>query len=545
MRRSTRRARNVKPDLGRIKYESSDSELDSKEDVLDSKDFKVEELEVDSKNLKGDLKNVKADPDSNLSFADRVAKSRHDTGASVSDFDFNEGRVRFLTEAQEVAKDSTAILYWMQRDQRVFDNWSLLYAQKLAIKKKLPMIVVFCFHDRCDGPNATLRTFNFMVSGLEEVQSDCRSKNINFDVLKGLPGDVIPRYVVNQRIGAVVTDFYPIRESTAWVKAVKDKLPPDVPLAEVDAHNIVPAWILHEKQVYQARQLRTKFAEHFPEFLTNFPDVMYHPHSFLAKTEKVDWKYLMQDKKIDRSVDDVPGVHGGGKAALAALELFIKNSLKDYEDYKNDPARDVSPYLSHYFHFGHLSSQRAFFEVQKFVHNRRYEASVSGFYEEAVVRKEMSDNYCLYNDKYDCLEGAYEWAISSLDAHRRDKRDYLYSEEDIESATTHDDLFNAATKQLKTEGRMHRYMKMYWPKKILEWTPSPEKAIAISNRLLNKYAYDGRDPDSYLAVMWAIGGLHDRPWAGRRVIGKIRCMMLEGCEKKFDVAAYVDRYSGV
>lgn len=580
MARGKRKSRDRKPDLKKIKVESAEGSVDSKENVVDSKDFKVDvknikidtkdfnvdtkdfkvdiknfkvdskdfkvdskDFKVDSKDFKGDSKNVKADPGAELSFADRIAKSRHDTAASVKDFAFNNKRVRFFTVARDVANDSNAVLYWMQRDQRVYDNWSLLYAQKLALQKKLPLIVVFCFHDHCDGPDATLRTFNFMVKGLEEVQSECRSNNINFDVLKGTPDEVIPHYVVNQKIGAIVTDFYPIRESNAWLKEVVKKLPPDVPLAEVDSHNIVPAWILHEKQVYQARQLRPRFMAHFPEFLTDFPDVVYHPHRFVAKTEKIDWKYLMQDVKLDRSVDDVPGVIAGGKAALKALEIFIDHNLRDYEDNKNDPARDVSPYLSHYFHFGHLSAQRAYYEVEKFDREYGYEDSVNGFYEEAVVRKEMSDNYCFYNDKYDCLEGAYEWAVTSLKAHRKDKRDYLYSEKDIENAKTHDHLFNAATKQLKTEGRMHRYMKMYWPKKILEWTPSPEKAIAVSNRLLNKYAYDGRDPDSYLAVMWAVCGLHDRPWAERRVIGKVRCMMLEGCEKKFDVPAYVSRYT--
>ena len=320
------------------------------------------------------------------------------------------------------------------------------------------------------------------------------------------------------------------------------KLPPDVPLAQVDAHNIVPAWILSDKQAYQAQQLRPKFINHLPDFLTHFPDVAFHPHKFVAKCERVDWKFLMHDVAIDRSVEEVPGIAAGSKAAILALEHFIVNHLKDFETYKNNPTKDVSPNLSHYFHFGHLSAQRAYVEVQKWEAKKDYKDSVNGFYEEAVIRREMSDNYCLYNNKYDCLSGAYDWAIISLNEHRKDKRAFIYPEKELENASTHDELFNAATIQLKSEGRMHRYMKMYWPKKIQEWTASPEEAIEISNRLLNKYAYDARDPESYLAVMWSICGLHDRPWPSRPIIGKIRTMMFEGCKKKFDVPAFIQRY---
>lgn len=492
--------------------------------------------------MSNDLPDVKTEPLSDLSFAERVAKSRHDVAASVKDFSFNKKRVRILTEAQDVSRTGKAILYWMIRDQRVYDNWSLLYAQKIALKMKLPLIVVFCFHPLCDGPDATIRTFEFMISGLQEVQAECKVKNISFDVLKGEPDKVIPAYVINQNIGAVVTDFYPLREVTNWQNEVMNQLPPDVPLAQVDAHNIVPAWHLHEKQAYQAQNLRPKFLKHLPEFLTHFPDVAYHPYKFLAKTEKVDWKFLMQDVSVDRTVEPVPGVVAGSKAGLGALENFIVNHLREFEEFKNNPAQDVSPNLAHYYHFGHLSPQRAYLEVQKFEHKKEYKDNVNGFYEEAVIRREMSDNYCLYNDKYDCLEGAYDWAIKSLNEHRKDKREHLYTFQEMEKAMTHDPLFNAATVQLKTEGRMHRYMKMYWPKKVQEWTESPEEAIEFSNKMLNKYAYDGRDPESYLAVMWAICGLHDRPWVDRKIIGKVRIMTLDGCKKKFDVPKFAKTY---
>lgn len=477
---------------------------------------------------------------------EKVAQSRKDVAESVKDFDFNKKRVLYLTDREEVADEGKAILYWMLRDHRVYDNWSLLFAQKLALKKKLPLAVVFCFHELCDGPEATLRTFNFMVKGLKEVAADCRKKNIHFEVLKGVPAKVIPKYVKTKKIGAVVTDFFPLRDPTEWTSDVAVKLPNDVPLAIVDSHNVVPAWIMHDKQVYQARQMRINFVKLFPEFLTNFPDVISHPHKFPgAKKKEIDWKTFMENADINREVKDVEGVKGGPKAAMKALEEFIEEDLEDCDDYKNDPAKDCAPNLSHYFHFGHLSSHRAFLEVRKVDKRRDYESMcVNPFYEEVVVRKEMNDNFCLYNDQYDKLEGALDWAIETLKAHRRDEREYQYDEEQLENAETHDELFNAATIQLKTEGRMHRYMKMYWPKKILEWTQNPQKAIDIANRLFNRYAYDGRDPESYLAVMWAICGVHDRAWAERDIYGKVRHMTYEGCRKKFSVDAYVERYSG-
>ncbi len=164
------------------------------------------------------------------------------------------------------------------------------------------------------------------------------------------------------------------------------------------------------------------------------------------------------------------------------------------------------------------------------------------FLDELIVRKELSDNYCLYEENYDNFSGLPDWAKNSLKKHQKDKRKYVYKTEDFESARTHDPLWNAAQRQMCNEGKMHGYLRMYWAKKILEWTETPEEAISIAIYLNDKYELDGRDPNGYTGIMWSIGGLHDRPWKERDVYGKIRYMSYEGCKRKFDVERVIKRY---
>jgi deoxyribodipyrimidine photo-lyase len=159
-----------------------------------------------------------------------------------------------------------------------------------------------------------------------------------------------------------------------------------------------------------------------------------------------------------------------------------------------------------------------------------------------IIRRELSDNFCYFNKNYDSFEGFHPWAQESLNLHRKDKRDYIYTLDEFEHARTHDDLWNAAQLEMVNKGKMHGYMRMYWAKKILEWTKSPEDAMRTAIYLNDKYELDGRDPNGYTGISWSIGGVHDRPWFERPVYGKIRYMNYNGCAKKFDVKKYVDAY---
>ncbi|MBP1734596.1 MAG: Deoxyribodipyrimidine photo-lyase photolyase (Photoreactivating enzyme), partial [Deltaproteobacteria bacterium] len=239
---------------------------------------------------------------------------------------------------------------------------------------------------------------------------------------------------------------------------------------------------------------------------------------------------------IDRKMLGLRCLEPGEKAAQSVLKRFIEGKLGRYDSDRNDPNKDGQSGLSPFLHFGHISAQRIALEVMK--ENAAGE-SRDAFLEELIIRRELSDNFCFYNDQYDSVGGFPEWAKKTLNQHGKDKRPYLYSLEDFEGAKTHDDLWNAAQIEMVKRGKMHGYMRMYWAKKILEWTQSPEEAMNIAIYLNNRYELDGRDPNGYAGIAWSIGGVHDRAWNERNVFGKIRYMSYNGCRSKFNTDSYI------
>ncbi|CAG0913578.1 unnamed protein product [Notodromas monacha] len=467
-----------------------------------------------------------------------ISESRRKVGKSVLDFKFNKGRVKILTKATEVPEWAKGIVYWMSRDQRVQDNWAMLFAQKLALKHKLPLHVCFCLVPKF--LDATIRHFRFMLKGLQEVEKECRELEIPFHLLPGQANEVLVNFVKSNKIGVVVTDFAPLRVPLKWVDDVKNNVPRDVSVVRVDAHNVVPVWIASEKQEYAARTIRPKIHRNLDSYLTEFPPIQKHPYPPVVKPEAIDWENVENNLEVDRSVEDVEWAAPGTQAGLKQLESFILKRLKYYADKRNDPNVKALSNLSPWFHFGQISVQRAVLEVKR--HGKSFPKAVEGFVEEAVVRRELADNFCFYNQKYDRIAGAYDWARLTLEAHRKDVREFLYTKEEFDDAKTHDDLWNAAQIQLKQEGKMHGFLRMYWAKKILEWTESPEQALEFAIYLNDRYNLDGRDPNGYVGCMWSICGIHDQGWAERKVFGKIRYMNYKGCKGKFDVAAFVAKY---
>ena len=217
----------------------------------------------------------------------------------------------------------------------------------------------------------------------------------------------------------------------------------------------------------------------------------------------------------------------------------LSQSFDDYDEYRNDPTKNALSNLSPYFHYGQLSSQRAILEIKKFNLPKNVKEA---FIEQVLIRKELADNFCEYENNYDYFEGFHPWAQKTLNEHRNDEREYLYPKEQFEEAKTHDSLWNAAQIQMISTGKMHGYMRMYWAKKIMEWSSSPETAQQIAIELNDKYQLDGRDPNGYTGIAWSIGGIHDRAWFERPVYGKIRYMNFNGCKSKFDVDKYIKMY---
>jgi deoxyribodipyrimidine photo-lyase len=270
-----------------------------------------------------------------------------------------------------------------------------------------------------------------------------------------------------------------------------------------------------------------------------FPSVRKHPIPWRGKFGKIDWDNVERQLQVDGAVREVDWIKPGEKAAKAAMRRFIRHRLAEYDDARNDPNKDGQSGLSPYLHFGQISAQTVAIEVQK---SGAPAPSKEAFLEELIVRRELSDNFCFYNTGYDSFEGFPDWAKRTLNEHRSDQRAYLYSLRRFETGRTHDPLWNAAQLQMVTTGKMHGYMRMYWAKKILEWTRSPEDAMKVAIRLNDRYEVDGRDPNGYAGIAWSIGGVHDRAWNERPVFGKIRFMSYGGCASKFDVKGYIAKF---
>jgi len=414
------------------------------------------------------------------------------------------------------------------------DNWALLAARELALVDRVPLAVVFCLVPKF--LDATMRQYGFMLRGLQEMERNLAEKNISFFLLRGSPGSEIPRFVKKYGVGALVTDFDPLHIKREWKESVKDAI--DLPFYEVDARNIVPCWIASPKQEYGAYTLRPKIRRALPEFLEDFPRLEKHPISWRERTGKIDWSEVKKTLRVDRTVSEMDWIIPGEHAAQKVLREFIAKKLASYQEGRNDPTEDAQSNLSPYLHFGHISAQRIALEVMG--HDADKE-SREAFLEELIVRRELSDNFCFYNVQYDSFESFPQWAKKTLNDHRKDRRTHIYSLEDFELANTHDDLWNAAQREMARTGKMHGYMRMYWGKKILEWMESPEEALRIAIYLNDRYELDGRDTNGYTGIAWCTGGVHDRAWPERPIFGKIRYMSYGGCKSKFDVMAYIER----
>ena len=427
------------------------------------------------------------------------------------------------------------VVYWMQRDQRVNDNWALIFAFEKAKELNQPLVVAFSLVPKF--LDATIRQYGFMLKGLEEVEKSLEKLNIPFFLSLGNPGNEIVKLSKKLNASVIVSDFNPLKISRLWKKEAINKI--NIPFFTVDAHNIVPVWEASSKQEYGAYTIRPKIKNLLDEFLDEFPALNKQSnHDFTV--EKVNWNLARNSLKVNFKVKEVDWLIPGEIGAAETLENFFAKKLKDYNEKRNDPNEDVLSNLSPYLHFGQISAQRISLEAKKL--EGSFQESISSFLEELIIRRELSDNYCFYNNNYDSFEGFPEWAKKTLNEHRSDSREYLYTLNQFENAETHDKLWNAAQMQMVNYGKMHGYMRMYWAKKILEWTETPEQAFEFALYLNDKYELDGRDPNGYVGVAWSVGGVHDRAWTERPVFGKIRFMNYNGCKRKFNVNNYIQTY---
>lgn len=442
----------------------------------------------------------------------------------------NPQRIKLLNEA--TAKTGP-VVYWMGRDQRVQHNHALLFAAGLAKKKGLPFYVLFCLLPEFSG--ASRAHYSFMLKGLQETSQSLEQHGIPMIVVHGDPVEKVPAVIREHKASALIMDFDPLRHRREWKTALLKKI--EIAMYEVDAHNIVPCWVASPKAEFGAYTLRPKILRLLPEFLEPFPEVPVFTGQAGIGT---DWKMLERTIKAPKLEFTSTTINAGETAAHMALRDFLEYGLPEYHLQRNDPNLDGQSGLSPWIHFGQLSAQYVALCVKS---SQADEQAKKAFLEELIVRRELSDNFCYYNTAYDTIDGIHSWARISLEAHRKDERAFVYTQDEWELAKTHDELWNAAQQQMMQTGKMHGYMRMYWAKKILEWSESPEAAIKTAIYLNDRYSLDGRDPNGYAGILWSIGGLHDRAWGERPVYGKIRYMNAEGCKRKFDVKAYIARWT--
>ncbi len=448
-------------------------------------------------------------------------------------------RRRIIKHYKSTTKEQAQgpILYWMSREQRSEDHWPLSYAQELALKENKPLLAVFTLMESFLEANHS--HYDFMLRGLKEVAKNLEDNRISFVILQGDPSEMLPRFIEEHRISHVVTDFDPLKHKRNLQENMANTI--SVPLDVVDGRNIVPITTASPKQEYGAYTLRPKLHKQLDEFLHQTPIIINHPVVYKKNLPEVPWDSLLESLELKKNSYLEITYPSGPKAAGNQLQEFIDHRLKNYSAHSNDPTKEVLSGLSPYLHFGQLSSQRVLLALEE---SDFSSSATADFVEQIFVRKELSDNYCYYNSNYDNIKGFPDWAKKSLDAHRGDLREYLYDYKDFQYGKTHDELWNAAQWELLKTGKIHSYLRMYWCKKIFEWTKSPEEAMEIAIRLNDGYSLDGRDPNGYTGIAWSIGGVHDRAWKERPVFGKIRYMNYNGAKRKFDVAKYIHTYLG-
>ena len=443
----------------------------------------------------------------------------------------NETRVT-IRRAGEPDAQGKCIVYWMQRAQRAVDNPALDKAIEIANALRLPVVVLFGLHPRY--PNANERHYQFLVEGLQETRERCAARNVAF-VLRSYPHHDLIKFCEEVKPALVIGDENPMREPESWRRSAAEKL--RVPFWTIDADVIVPVK-LFEKEEYAARTLRPKIHRMWDEYMKPLANPVAEVRWPDRKAQPpIDVTATLAALPLNRSAAPVKSFRGGTAAGLQTLQTFVDERLARYDTARNLPHQRGTSDLSPYLHFGHVGPHTIALAVRE---SNAPQPAKDAFIEEMIVRRELAINYVARNAQYDTLAGCHGWARQTLDEHRADPREYLYSLKQFEQAETHDPLWNAAQLEMVKRGKMHGYLRMYWAKKILEWTPAPEDAFAIAVELNDRYELDGRDPNGYTGIAWAMGAKHDRPWApARKVFGMIRFMAASGCARKFDVNAYI------
>ncbi len=433
------------------------------------------------------------------------------------------------------ARDGDYVLYWMQSSQRAEYNHALEYAVQKSNELYQRLLVVFGLTD--DYPEANLRHYAFMLEGLKEVQEALKRRGIRFAVRRGPPDEVALEAAGDASL--LVTDRGYMRPQREWRENVAEKA--ECPVIQVESDVVVPVELASDKAETAARTLRPKIHKHLDRFLVGLDTTPVEKQSTDMKAGGLDLSDLesvLNDLDLDRSVKPLSHLYRGGTSqAKRILDDFIENKFGSYAENRNQPQTDDVSHMSKYLHFGQISPV---YIARKIQDADASQENTDSYLEELIVRRELPINFVYYTPDYDSFSCLPEWAKESLQEHKDDEREHVYTRRQLEDSQTHDEYWNAAMREMRYTGYMHNYMRMYWGKKILQWSNTPEYAYRTTLYLNNKYFLDGRDPNSFANVAW-IFGVHDRGWTEREVFGKVRYMSAGGLERKTKPKEYVEK----
>ena len=434
-------------------------------------------------------------------------------------------------------KAGKCVVYWMQRAQRGRDNHALDAA--IAVGNALGLPVVAYFAGIKNFPHANLRHYAFLNQGLPDVEEHCAERGVGF-VMRRAPHEDHLNFFADVKAAMVIGDENPMREPERWRVRIAEEL--RVPFWTVDADVIVPSKLL-EKAQFSAAVARPRLYRALSEFLV--PYTNFHAEVKWKRPNGLHADDVREDitrgwKNFDRSVKPVETWTGGHHAAMKRLHLFCAAMLANYDRDRNHPELDGTSKLSPYLHYGHIGPQTIALAVDAAAKlHPHMKAERESFFNELIVWRELSVNFVRYQPEYDSPGCADNWAVQTLAEHDHDQRETLYKLPQLEDGKTYDELWNAAQLQMVRYGWMHNYLRMYWAKKIVEWTPNVRIAMKVAIYLNDKYEIDGRDPGGYMGIAWSMLGKFDRAWFDRPIFGKRRYMSGASTGKKFQSAIYI------
>lgn len=437
-------------------------------------------------------------------------------------------------------QDGKCVVYWMQRAMRIHENPAADVAIEVGNELGLPVVVFFSVIP--NYPNANVRHYHFMQQGLRDVEVDAAERGLGF-VLRRHPDNSLEKFLEEVEAAILIGDENPCREPERWRSTLARKL--KVPYWTVDADVVVPSAVFG-RDWFLLQHMRPHLKAALPKFMVPTsnprPKLPWRKSKSLA-SESLDGDITAGFKTLDRSIGPVDTFTGGTHAALKHLRDFISHGLKEYDEKRNHPEVNGTSRLSPYLHFGNIGPLTIALAVEDAcAKGKAPRTACDRFLDQVIAWRELSVLFVKYNSNYDNWECAEPWARQTLVEHAGDARSHRYTFEQLERAETHDDLWNAAQHQMVNHGWMHNYLRMYWAKMILEWAPDPARAYEWAVTLNDRYELDGRDPNGYQGIAWAIVGKHDRPWFNRPIFGLIRPMSGASTAKKFDSKAYIAQH---